>query len=89
MSPLNVSAMLGEPVDLLSIDTSKPRPWTLGAERITRPGLRSIWFGSRGSGKSLAALIVSVQIIEAGGSVALLTGKTATPPSRTSQGDSE
>lgn len=72
MSPPNVAAMLGEPVDLLSIDTSKRRPWTHGAEQITRPGLRSIWFGSRGSGKSLAALIVSVQIIEAGGSVTLL-----------------
>jgi hypothetical protein len=72
MSLSKVAAMLGEPVDLLSIDTSQPRPWTQGAERITRPGLRSIWFGSRGSGKSLAALIASVQIIEAGGSVVLL-----------------
>ena len=64
-----VAAMLGEPVDLLSIDTSTPRPWTRGARRITRPGLRAIWFGARGSGKSIAALILSVQVIEAGGSV--------------------
>ncbi len=61
--------MLGESVDLLSIDASEPRAWTPGGERIMRPGLRFIWFGSRGSGKSLAALIVSDQIIEAGGSV--------------------
>jgi hypothetical protein len=69
MNALNVAAMLGEPVDLLSIDTSQPRPWTRGAKRITRPGLRSIWFGARGSGKSIEALILSVQVIEAGGSV--------------------
>jgi putative DNA primase/helicase len=66
--PSRVAAMLGEPVDLLSIDTSHPRPWTRGASRIMRPGLRSIWFGSRGSGKSIAALILSVQVVEAGGS---------------------
>jgi putative DNA primase/helicase len=66
--PSRVAAMLGEPVDLLSIDTSQPRPWTRGAKRIMRPGLRSIWFGSRGSGKSIAALILSVQVVEAGGS---------------------
>lgn len=67
--PARIAAMLGEPVDLFSIDTSAPRPWTPGAARITRPGLRSIWFGARGSGKSLAALILAVQVIEAGGSV--------------------
>jgi hypothetical protein len=66
--PSRVAAMLGQPVDLLAIDTSQPRPWTPGASRITRPGLRSIWFGSRGTGKSLAALILAVQVIEAGGS---------------------
>jgi hypothetical protein len=66
--PSRVAAMLGEPVDLLSIDTSQPRPWTRGASRIMRPSLRSIWFGSRGSGKSIAALILSVQVVEAGGS---------------------
>ena len=63
------TSMLGAPVDLLAIDTSKPRPWTRGARQITRPGLRSIWFGARGSGKSIAALILAVQVIEAGGSV--------------------
>jgi hypothetical protein len=66
--PSRVAAMLGEPVDLLSIDTSQPRPWTRGAKRIMRPSLRAIWFGSRGSGKSIAALILSVQVVEAGGS---------------------
>ncbi len=67
--PSRIAAMLGEPVDLLSIDTSQSRPWTRGAKQITRPGLRSIWFGARGSGKSIAALILSVQVLEAGGSV--------------------
>lgn len=67
-----VAAMLGQPVDLLSIDTTAPRPWTPGAARVTRPGLRSIWFGARGSGKSIVALILSVQVIEAGGSVLYL-----------------
>jgi hypothetical protein len=67
--PSRVGAMLGQTVDLLSIDTSEPRPWTCGARRIMRPGLRSIWFGARGSGKSLAALLLGVQVIEAGGSV--------------------
>ena len=52
--PARVAAMLGHAVDLLALDTSEPRPWTPGARRITRPGLRSIWFGARGSGKSLA-----------------------------------
>jgi hypothetical protein len=64
--------MLGQPVDLLAIDTTAPRPWTRGAPRITRPGLRTIWFGARGSGKSIVALILSVQVIEAGGSVLYL-----------------
>jgi hypothetical protein len=64
--------MLGTSVDLLAIDTSTPRPWTPGAKRIMRPGLRSIWFGSRGTGKSIAAMIVAVQVIEAGGSVVYL-----------------
>jgi len=64
--------MLGAPVDLLSIDTTKPRPWTPGAKRIMRPGLRSIWFGTRGAGKSIAALVMAVQVIEAGGSVTYL-----------------
>ena len=67
-----VTAMLGQPVDLLSIDTTEPRPWTRGARRITRPGLRSIWFGARGSGKSIAALLLAVQVIEAGGSAIYL-----------------
>ncbi len=67
--PNRVAAMLGQPVDLLAIDTSKPRPWTPGAKRLIRPGLRSLWFGARGSGKSIAALILSVQVVEAGGSV--------------------
>lgn len=67
-----VAAMLGEPVDLLSIDTSKPRPWTRGARRMTRPGLRRILFGARGSGKSLAELILAVQVCDAGGRVAYL-----------------
>ena len=69
MSATAVARMLGEQVDLLSIDTSTPRPWTPGAKHIMRPGLRSIWFGSRGAGKSIAALIVATQVIEAGGSV--------------------
>jgi hypothetical protein len=69
---MSVATMLGEPVDLLALDTSSPRPWTRGATGITRPGLRTIRFGVRGSGKSLAELILSVQVIEAGGSVAYL-----------------
>jgi hypothetical protein len=67
--PSRVAAMLGQSVDLLSIDTSQPRLRTPGAKRITRPELRSIWFGARGSGKLIAALILSVQVIEAGGCV--------------------
>ncbi len=63
------ASMLGEPVDLLALDTSKPRPWTVGAQRITRPGLRTIRFGPRGSGKLLAELILAVQVCDAGGSV--------------------
>ncbi len=70
--PSRIAAMLGQPVDLLSLDTSQSRPWTPGAKQITRPGLRSIWFGARGSGKSIAALILSVQVIEAGGSIVYL-----------------
>lgn len=69
MSADRVAAMLGEPVDLLALDTSKRRPWTPGARRITRPGLRTIRFGARGSGKSWAELILAVQVCEAGGSV--------------------
>jgi AAA domain len=69
-APSRIDAMLGPAVDLLSIDTSTPRPWTPGAKRIMRPGLRSIWFGSRGQGKSLAAMIIATQVIEGDGSVA-------------------
>jgi AAA domain len=67
-----VAEMLGQAVDLLTVDTSSPRPWTPGAMRGLRPGLRVIWFGSRGQGKSLAAAIQSVQVIEAGGRVTYL-----------------
>jgi AAA domain len=69
MSAPAVARMLGDPVDLLTLDTSKPRPWTRGARGITRPGLRTIRFGARGSGKSIAELILAVQVCEAGGSV--------------------
>jgi len=63
------NGMLGPRVDLTSLDTSKPRPWTPGAARIMRPGLRVIWFGPRGAGKSLALLILALQVIEEGGHV--------------------
>jgi hypothetical protein len=72
MSAPAVAAMLGTRVDLLALDTSKRRPWTRGAPQITRPGLRSIWFGPRGSAKSLAALLLAVQVIDAGGSAIYL-----------------
>ncbi|MFI4977445.1 MAG: hypothetical protein ACHQC8_02015 [Solirubrobacterales bacterium] len=49
--PSRVAAMLGQPVDLLAIDTSKPRPWTPGAQRITRPGPH----GSSTSSRSASA----------------------------------
>jgi hypothetical protein len=69
MSADRVAAMLGERCDLLTIDTTSSRPWTPGARRITRPGLRTTRFGARGSGKSWAELILAVQVCEAGGSV--------------------
>ena len=61
--------LLGARVDLTAIDTSEPRPWLPGAENILRPGIRATWFAPRGAGKSLAALMLAVQVIEAGGSV--------------------
>jgi hypothetical protein len=62
-------SILGEPVDLTAVDTSDPRPWTRGAHRIVRPGNKVVWFSPRGVGKSLAAKLLAVQIIEEGGSV--------------------
>ena len=60
--------LLGTRVDLTAIDASEPRPWLPGAEHILRPGIRATWFAPRGAGKSLAALMLAVQVIEAGGS---------------------
>jgi AAA domain len=61
--------LLGERVDLTAIDVRQAPPWTPGAELLFRPEMRSIWFAPRGQGKSLAAFIVAVQVIEAGGRV--------------------
>lgn len=65
-----VEAMLGPRGNLTT--PREPRPWLRGAHRILRPGLKALWFGPRGSLKSMAALILAVQIIEAGGHVTYL-----------------
>lgn len=63
---------LGESVNLLAVDTSKPRPWLPGAARFLRPGVPTLAFATAGAGKSLAALIVGVEVAGAGGRVAYL-----------------
>jgi hypothetical protein len=67
-----VQAMLGVRADLTTLDTRELRPWTLGLTDVLRPGYRAMFFGPRGNGKSLAALIGGVQVIEAGGRVTYL-----------------
>jgi len=67
-----VETMLGEPVDLLAIDTSERRPWLPGATRFLRPGVPALIFAGRGVGKSLAALVLAVQVVTAGGRAAYL-----------------
>jgi hypothetical protein len=55
--------------DLSKIDTSSPRPWVDGMTGFMRPGSRALWFGAKGEGKSMAALVASVDVVAAGGSV--------------------
>lgn len=63
---------LGDPVDLTQLDTSTPRPFLPGAARLLRAAVKMTWFSPRGVGKSLAALLLAVQIIEEDGSVLYL-----------------
>jgi AAA domain len=55
-------------VDLGDVDP-KPLAWSPGAEGLLRPTVRTTWFGSRGEGKSLAALVLAEQVTAAGGRV--------------------
>lgn len=55
--------------DILKVDTTKPRPWTKGMRGLMRPGSRALWLGPFQSGKSLAALTASVDVMAAGGQV--------------------
>jgi AAA domain len=64
--------MLGVRADLTKFDTREPRLWTPGLPEVLRPGYRAMFFGPRGTGKSLVAMICVVQVIEAGGSVTYL-----------------
>jgi hypothetical protein len=55
--------------DILKVDTTKPRPWTRGMRGLMRPGSRALWLGPFQSGKSLAALTASADVMAAGGEV--------------------
>lgn len=52
-------------VNLSKVDTSKPRPWTVGMPGYMRPG-RALWFGPRGCGKTDAALTACVDVVGLG-----------------------
>jgi hypothetical protein len=55
--------------DLLTADTSRPIPWVPGADGIIRKGERQSWVANFGEGKTQAAVLLSVQVCEAGGRV--------------------
>jgi hypothetical protein len=52
-------------VDLEEVGTD-PEPWLPGADGLLRPGVRTLWWGSRGSGKSLAAMTLAIDAVASG-----------------------
>lgn len=65
-------------VNLSKVDTSKPRPWTVGMPGYMRPG-RAMWFGPRGCGKTDAALTACVDVVAAGGRTVYIDVENGAP----------
>ncbi len=52
--------------------TIEPVPWVPGAAGLLRAGIKAVWYGPRGCGKTIAATVQAIDTVGAGGTVAYL-----------------